>query len=591
MPLSIRVLLGFLLFSSNAFCQYSPKLLEIKKGYRETNGSAATCSKINALKEEEFKGADHAFYLYLSAKCLENVNKMEAALDNYIRAKQEYIAIDSMQSSINMSMSISSLLASQDQNLNTHKKYDDEVLAYVQTSKDIKFNARCYSHLAMVNFENEEISTAIKYYKKALAIHKKVKDKLEETNISNNIAVLYSENLDMPDSALYYLNKNLPELKNRNEPLALYYNYSNQAAAYFRKGQYQKSIDILNYAEKLPVDPIMKINFLNSDLMTANYEALHDYKNAYKYLSLTKKITDSINITQQNIALNEIQTKYETTEKDLENTVLKNNLKVQAILIYSFVALLIIAVFVGFLIVKNARKREKISEQDKLIEQQKFDKALKDYELSSIDIMLEGQEKERQRIANDLHDNLGSMLATLKLNFENLRLRKDELRNEENKLYDRTDELIEEAYQKVRRIAHAKNAGVFASEGLIPAITKLAEKISIPGKLSLQVIPFGFKDRLDNTIEISIFRVVQELATNIIKHSHATEATIHLTHHDDNINIIIEDNGVGFDQKTLSGADGMGLTSIRKKVTQLGGTFTIDATPGKGTTIIIDLPV
>ncbi|WP_185965605.1 tetratricopeptide repeat-containing sensor histidine kinase [Flavobacterium zepuense] len=516
---------------------------------------------------------------------------MEAALDNYIRAKQEYIAIDSMQSSINMSMSISSLLASQDQNLNTHKKYDDEVLAYVQTSKDIKFNARCYSHLAMVNFENEEISTAIKYYKKALAIHKKVKDKLEETNISNNIAVLYSENLDMPDSALYYLNKNLPELKNRNEPLALYYNYSNQAAAYFRKGQYQKSIDILNYAEKLPVDPIMKINFLNSDLMTANYEALHDYKNAYKYLSLTKKITDSINITQQNIALNEIQTKYETTEKDLENTVLKNNLKVQAILIYSFVALLIIAVFVGFLIVKNARKREKISEQDKLIEQQKFDKALKDYELSSIDIMLEGQEKERQRIANDLHDNLGSMLATLKLNFENLRLRKDELRNEENKLYDRTDELIEEAYQKVRRIAHAKNAGVFASEGLIPAITKLAEKISIPGKLSLQVIPFGFKDRLDNTIEISIFRVVQELATNIIKHSHATEATIHLTHHDDNINIIIEDNGVGFDQKTLSGADGMGLTSIRKKVTQLGGTFTIDATPGKGTTIIIDLPV
>ena len=591
MSSSLRSILCTLMLTSTAFGQFSSKLLQLKKEYRNNNGNLVACAKISKLKEADFKNADHALYLFLTAKCLENINKREEALNNYIRAKKEFQALDSVQRSVEMSMDISYLLSAQYHNTNTHKKYDDEVLAYLQTSKDIKFNAQCYTHLASVSWENEELGKALAYYRKALTIQIRLKDKLGQVGTNNNIAVMYSEYFNMPDSALYYLNKNMPELKRTNEPLGLFYNYANQAAAYFRKGQYQKSIDILNYADKLAVDPIMKINFLNSDLMRANYEALKDYENAYKYLLITKKTTDSINITKQNIALSEIKTKYETTEKELENTVLKNNLEVQSILIYSFVALLIIAVFVGFLIVKNARKREKISEQDKLIEQQKFDKALKDYELSSIDIMLEGQEKERQRIANDLHDNLGSMLATLKLNFENLRLRKDELKNEENKLYDRTDELIEEAYQKVRRIAHAKNAGVFASEGLIPAITKLAEKISIPGKLSLQVIPFGFQDRLDNTIEISIFRLVQELATNIIKHSHATEATIHLTHHDDNINIIIEDNGVGFDQNKLSGADGMGLTSIRKKVTQLGGTFTIDATPGKGTTIIIDLPV
>ena len=258
---------------------------------------------------------------------------------------------------------------------------------------------------------------------------------------------------------------------------------------------------------------------------------------------------------------------------------------------YSVIVLLLAILVIAFLMIKNSRRREKISRQEKQIEQQKLEKALKDYELNSIDMMLEGQEKERQRIANDLHDNLGSMLATLKLNFENLKLRKDELRDEENKLYERTDLLIEEAYQKVRRIAHAKNAGVFATEGLIPAVTKLAEKISIPGKLEIQVIAFGFNERLENTLEITIFRTIQELATNIIKHSQATEATIHLNDHENNINIMIEDNGVGFDTKKISAADGMGLANIKKKIAHLGGTFDVDTTPGKGTTIIIDIPV
>lgn len=200
-------------------------------------------------------------------------------------------------------------------------------------------------------------------------------------------------------------------------------------------------------------------------------------------------------------------------------------------------------------------------------------------------------EIKQQLILNDLHDNLGSMLATLKINFEHLRLHKNDLRDEETKLYDRTDELIEEAYQKVRRLAHAKNAGVFATEGLIPAIRKMAGKISIPGKLDVQVMAVGFKERLENKKEIAIFRMVQELTTNIIKHSGATEAAIQLTNHDDNINIIIEDNGKGFNTTKVAGADGMGLTTIKKKTEQLGGTFTIDSTPRKGTTVIIDLPV
>jgi signal transduction histidine kinase len=206
--------------------------------------------------------------------------------------------------------------------------------------------------------------------------------------------------------------------------------------------------------------------------------------------------------------------------------------------------------------------------------------------------MFESQEKERQRIANELHDNLGSLLATLKFNFQNLKRQKEVLEDKENQLFEKTDSLIDEAYQEVRNISHLKNLGVIGSHGLEIAVKKMAEKMSILKKLTINVIPFGLNERLENQKEITIFRMIQELCTNIIKHSHATEVNIYLTQHNKtDINIIIEDNGRGFDIKTIVSKDGIGLKSIEKKVEQMGGTFTIDSVINKGTTIIIDLPI
>jgi signal transduction histidine kinase len=241
---------------------------------------------------------------------------------------------------------------------------------------------------------------------------------------------------------------------------------------------------------------------------------------------------------------------------------------------------------------KNITKKKKIAEQEKLIGIQKIEKILKDQELNDIDLMLESQEKERQNIANELHDNLGSMLATLKLNFQNLKRQNQTIKHQENKLYDKTDALLEEAYQKVRNIAHLKNLGVIGSEGLLVAVNKMAEKMSVLEHLKINVIPFGLTERLENTIEVTLFRMIQELCTNIIKHSQATEVNIYLTQGTPaEINIIIEDNGKGFDPKSIVCKSGIGLKNMEKKVEQMGGTFTIDSILTKGTSIIIDLPL
>ena len=98
--------------------------------------------------------------------------------------------------------------------------------------------------------------------------------------------------------------------------------------------------------------------------------------------------------------------------------------------------------------------------------------------------------------------------------------------------------------------------------------------------------------RLEGSLEIAVFRIIQELVTNIIKHAEATEASISLTQHEDAINVVVEDNGKGFKAGKLSNnSGGMGLGSIEKRVEHMEGQMEVDSTPGKGTSVIIDIPL
>lgn len=576
---------------STAYCQYSDNLLTIEQ--KISSGSHKQCIKeLNAIPQSSLSALNKALHTYLLANCYNYNDEPDKAIEYYLDAKKQYSRLDSIDKAMSINIDLAFLISSDINKINAYDKYVDEYFDYAKKQNSPKLLARGYMHMANKEMDNENYSASLNLFLKAKKLNLKINDKKLESTINNNIATLYSEALNKPDSALYYLKEDLKYIKSINNNQYLCYNYINQAAAYYYLEDYKTALRYLKKADSIPFNNHeLFTKKLLYDNMHYNYEAINDYENAYNYLVLSNKLADSLNLIEQNIAINDIQTKYQAKEKELENEVLKGDIKTNRIILYSSLLVLAISFVIGFLIIKNSRKREKISRQEKLIEQQKLDKALKDYELHSIDMMLEGQEKERQRIANDLHDNLGSMLAALKLNFENLRLRRNEVRDEEDKLYDRTDNLIEEAYQKVRSLAHAKNAGVFANEGLIPALKKLAEKISIPGRLAITVTSFGFNKRLENKLEITIFRIIQELATNIIKHSKASEANVQLTHHDDNINIIIEDNGIGIKKSEQNKADGMGLQTIIKKTEQLGGTFNIDSTPGKGTTIIIDIPI
>ncbi|QTD37591.1 sensor histidine kinase [Polaribacter batillariae] len=344
-------------------------------------------------------------------------------------------------------------------------------------------------------------------------------------------------------------------------------------------------------------------NNIKNELALAIYKANHYAKlkqldSAFFFSEKSRNLIYLYNFQKHNTEVSKIKVELDTEKKEKENLQLKQkNLETEAkriknrnFLIGSLL-FIVLAGTIAILALKNSKRKQKLLEQEKELETQKNLTLLKEQELATINAMVDGQEKERKRIAEDLHDNLGSVLATLKLHFENLQINTKRKKINQEELFNKTESLIDEAYLKVRSIAHAKNAGVIANQGLLTAVQMMAEKISSAEKIYIEVVHFGLNKRLENSLEITVFRIVQELITNILKHAEATNATINISVYDKNLNIIVEDNGKGFQTKNTSSKDGMGIGSIKTRIAHLNGTFEIDTTIGKGSSVIIDIPI
>ena len=312
------------------------------------------------------------------------------------------------------------------------------------------------------------------------------------------------------------------------------------------------------------------------------YNAQKKNDSAYAMLMNAYLQDFQLDFRKNTLEINRMNVELETQEKENDNLKLKQN----KIWLITALSLTILFLLLSYFAYKHQRSKKKIAERDKEIEQQKVEKLLKDQELNGIDAMIEGQEKERQRVANELHDDLGSLMATIKLHFENIKADK------EDPALKSTHNLLDMAYNKIRGMAHAKNSGVIASQGLLPAVKKMAKTISNSNTIKIDIHDYGLDERMENSLELSIFRILQELITNILKHAGATKASIQFTQSAKNLNIIVEDNGKGFDTYFINHTkNGIGLNNIEKRIEHLEGNFTIDSVLGKGTSIIIDIPL
>lgn len=394
-----------------------------------------------------------------------------------------------------------------------------------------------------------------------------------------------------------------------------------KALNYANKGI--ENINKIKYSYKTTLNSILRISLMRYYLHNENYNALEkelsifnsldknnelekahnryyffykselllnkeDFCNAHRNLENYHYLDGIIKRNRDGNAIKELEAKYQSEKR---GRLLANEKQRNKYLIFGGSSFALLLSSLSYLFIKNSRRKRLLALQEKELETQKNLTLLKEQEITNINAMVEGQEKERKRVAEDLHDNLGSVIATLKLHFDNLRLNRQEQKVDQETLFNRTEGLIDNAYKKVRSIAHAKNAGVIANQGLLVAVKLMAEKISSANTIQIDVIDYGLEKPIENSLEISLFRIVQELTTNIIKHAQANHATINISQDKEDITVLIEDNGIGMDAAQIDLQKGMGLHSIKTRVEHLEGSFTIDSTLTKGTTIIINIPV
>ncbi len=586
----LLTILIFIFLPNSSIGQEEPLITisQIELLYKTENYQAVVNLATSQLKSTNI--IELAEVNFMIAKSYENLNLEDSALGYYKTALDFYKKEKVAEKIAEINLEIYLLLDSQN-NLESNKAfYLQEVYEHAKRTNSKKWMISYDTHIGIEKLKNNEKDSAKYYLFKAYKQAIEIDSTKLQMNISTYIGSLYSRKYKDQDSAIFYYNNALERyysdtinFKSLNTEFGIFNNIGN---AYRRKQEYVKALEYYNKAEKIELPRLnrksKKILYSNMD---ATFYYMQDWVNAYNYLYKYDSIKDIINLKDQNSSIIDIEERYNNEKLRADNLEIEAKRKQNQNIAFGLGGSLALGSIIVFLILKNTKRKQKLAEQEKALESQKLATVLKEQELITIDAMIEGQEKERQRIANDLHDDLGGLMANVKLHFNAL---KDK---DSPELYSKTNNLIEEAYQKVRSVAHAKNSGVIAKQGLLKAVRHMADKVSGSNTIKIEVLDHGLDNRLENSLELTLFRIIQELITNVIKHSEASEVTIHLTNHEDSINIMVEDNGKGFNSNQITKTNkGMGISSIDKRVEHLEGQLTIESEINKGTTVIIDIP-
>ncbi|KAA9332086.1 tetratricopeptide repeat protein [Hymenobacter busanensis] len=318
-----------------------------------------------------------------------------------------------------------------------------------------------------------------------------------------------------------------------------------------------------------------------------------DFRAAYTYQHDLSFLKDTLRSDAAARSVTEMQARYETEQKDARNRIQQLEIGRQRLVLrqrnaqlLAAGAALLLVVVAGWSLYKRRALRQQLE-----LEQQR-----QGLERQRAAAVLEAEENERRRIGSDLHDGIGQLLTAAKLNLhalgQQLGPASDGAQASRQLLLDNAVEVVDESFREVRSISHNLMPNALLKRGLAAAVRDFLDKLPSGNGLRVEVEAFGLDDmRLDPTVESVLFRVIQELVQNIVKHAHATDVTLQLVKSDDELTVVVEDNGVGFDPQALGPDAGIGLRNVATRMAYLGGRAHFDGVPGRGTTVTLEVPL
>ncbi|ULB34698.1 MULTISPECIES: sensor histidine kinase [Proteiniphilum] len=351
----------------------------------------------------------------------------------------------------------------------------------------------------------------------------------------------------------------------------------NLSEAYFSNNQLMESRNevqkALAWAEKFQTgDIVQRALWLLSKIEEQN----DSFATAYNYLDLSYSMRDSILNENNRQHLNLLEATFQNEKKEMKINSLQKDQKNYQIIVLLIVISLLSMILLLHLRNKNTKAKKQLADNKVIqLEQEK--------QLVATQSVLEGETAERTRLARDLHDGLGGMLSAVKLNLFDMK--KDVIIEEEDVFrFNKVLEMLDKSMRELRRVAHNMMPESLSRYGLNIALSDFCD--SLP---NVKFHRFGNNERLNQKLEIIVYRTVHELVNNALKHAEATEINVQLLQEEDRVSVTVQDNGKGFDPTVKT--DGIGLISIQNRVTSFNGTMNICSKTGEGTEVNVDFKV
>lgn len=422
--------------------------------------------------------------------------------------------------------------------------------------------AKTLNMLGLVNLKQNKFDEAEDEFMEALNIHRKINSHTLIIPVLNNLATLYNKR-NMPDKAIKYTQQSLAlsvaSGSKEYEKDALYNFY----ISFEQKGDFKKSLEY--YKEY----SVLKDSLFGKE----KHKQIKELEIKYE----TAKKENEIDLQRAKLAQNELE------DKKKDAIIKKEQIQKYGILIIAF--LLIIIFIIYFLHQKQKRNSTlQLLAKNEELNNQKISELIKKHQLDSVKSRLDAEENERHRIAKELHDGVGGSLAAIKLYVDSLRksIGVDGL--------DLVHDNINKTYEQVRALSHNLTPPEFQFSSINDIVRDYVEHISKHSKTEI-ILNSNVKSDwslLDESLQIGIYRIAQELINNVIKHAHASRVEFVLNLEEDEVYISVKDNGVGFDVSEKG--SGIGIRNIKARVEDLNGEISINSEVGKGTEVSLSFP-
>ena len=431
-----------------------------------------------------------------------------------------------------------------------------------------------------LNGQNTEgYQDAINRYNASLKLAEKAGDSLSVSYTLSNIAGILVIQKKF-DEAEHYLLRCLHIRDLLKDSFAIALALSDLGTAMSEKGEYDKAAYYLErsnfIAEKVKYTELEANNY--SELSNVA-QRRGDMEKAFEYYNKWNSYRDSLFNLERNKELQRLNSQFESLQKEQQIKEQKQRIRLQNLLFLGLGVLILLAVLLVFSSYKRYRLKKETQLQSEIMKQQDL----------KVKAVMEAEENERQRIAQDLHDGIGQMMSAAKMNLSAFESGMAEMKDDQKLNLERIISLVDDSCRELRTVSHIMMPNALLKNNLDMAIKDFVSKLS-GRELEVHVYTERLDQRFESNLETMLYRVVQECVHNAIKHAQATTLDISMVRDKDGITGTIEDNGKGFDINSED-FDGIGLKNIRTRIAYLKGTVDIDSSPGRGTVVAFHVPV